>query len=376
MRVVAVRPDADEAVGGHRHRHDPAVLGLRAGDRRVQLRQLVHELAGPLHERLLARTRRRRRLVRADEQDALVARPAEDVRRLVLIDEDRMAAAELAADERRHRRRQDAERVHRAEVPPQRLERRRRVVARHDDRAGAHDAAVGHDLHALAAGADARDGGALEDQRPPPHGFGGQAEGGAVRIDEGVPRRPDRADALEPGLLPEPRGRQPRTLDACRAHGRQLAPQPLVVAVAQADAQRGIGHQLAADPEPPDRRPEIQAGAPERLPQVARDAETVPLLQLAERHRRLEPQQARARRRSALADAVRLDERDADAGRREHVGGRAAGEAAADDRHLHVQFTAVTRIRGLPGFWISIQPVGNAVAGSHDFNRRSRRILL
>jgi hypothetical protein len=136
------------------------------------------------------------------------------------------------------------------------------------------------------------------------------------------------------------------------------------------DAKRGIGHELAADPEAPDGGRHVETGPAERLPEVPRHAEPVLRLERVEGHGGLEPQQARARSRTALADPAGLDQRHADARGREHVSRRAARQAAAENGHLHVERAAVARVGRLTGLGVTIQPVGDAVAGSHDFSCR------
>src|SRR5687767_12134246 len=48
-------------------------FGLKAGDRGIERRELVHQLPGPLDERLVARARRNLRLVGPRKHDAVLA---------------------------------------------------------------------------------------------------------------------------------------------------------------------------------------------------------------------------------------------------------------------------------------------------------------
>jgi hypothetical protein len=99
---------------------------------------------------------------------------------------------------------------------------------------------------------------------------------------------------------------------------------------------------VGADPKAPQRRREVERGAAESLPHVARRPQAVQLRGFLERGVQVLPQQAGARRRPAGADAIRFEEDDMDAGGRERRGARASCQPAADDRDARTDFTALS----------------------------------
>ena len=80
-RVIAVRPDERQAVGGPSVRRVPTVVRLNSRNIRIDRRQLVHQLTGALNESLLPEPRRNDVAVCAGHEQLLVVDPADDVRR-------------------------------------------------------------------------------------------------------------------------------------------------------------------------------------------------------------------------------------------------------------------------------------------------------
>ncbi len=79
---VAVRAGEQQAVRPRHRARRPAVFGRRAGNHRIEPRQLVHQLTGALHDRLVALTRGDRLLIGAAEHHSAVPRVQQHMRRL------------------------------------------------------------------------------------------------------------------------------------------------------------------------------------------------------------------------------------------------------------------------------------------------------
>ena len=102
-REVAVRTNDRQVVRGSVVVDVPSPFGLQAGNRRIERRQLVHQLADLRHEQLLARPAGDRRPVGPGHQDAIVLQPAHQVRRHVSVAQRRRSLAGLTPHRRRQR---------------------------------------------------------------------------------------------------------------------------------------------------------------------------------------------------------------------------------------------------------------------------------
>ena len=217
MRIVAMRADVHQAVGGHAVRHLPPVLRLQAGDRRIHRQQLVHQLAGPLHEHRRSRSRaasrpgpRRRRA--ADRRASIGSDAAACVS---VAQHDRSGSPSCLRTAAGHRLGQHQVGLAPLEVPPQRLELRRGAAGGDDDRAGA-DRALRRSMTSTCFRAKRTflTGECSKQRRPAPSGSGRQPEAGAIRIErEAVARSarppPRRASCCASSCF----GRQPRHVE-------------------------------------------------------------------------------------------------------------------------------------------------------------------
>ncbi len=202
------------------------------------------------------------------------------------------------------------------------------------------------DLDGLAAGLDAADDGALVDLRP--FGYRGRREAEARAIGvEGLTLCPDRAVGRDTGFLGNAACGQPGTLQAG-------VPSRLVLTLQLA---RGLGavpreeHQvlrrkIGANPQPAQRRPEIERGAPEGLPHVASGPEAMLRRRGLERGVEVLPQQARTAGRGAGPDSVRFEQDDLDARGRERRRAGTPGKPSAHNRDGYTQSPAMSRIVG------------------------------
>src|SRR6185295_11440393 len=76
VRKVAVRPDAGQSVRSTGIIRRPAERRLQAGDIRIQSRELVHQLTGPLDDDLVAQARSGRFGIGAGDEQPILADPA------------------------------------------------------------------------------------------------------------------------------------------------------------------------------------------------------------------------------------------------------------------------------------------------------------
>ena len=142
VRKVAVRSDARQSVRGARVIRRPAELRLQAGDIRIQRRELVHQLAGALHDRLVAQARRRRGRIGASDEQSFDRRPSARVcGGSAQVAHDRVAAAQCLSHRRRHRGGERQVRRPEPEVARERLEQRGRHAGGDDDARDANPAA-------------------------------------------------------------------------------------------------------------------------------------------------------------------------------------------------------------------------------------------
>ena len=133
MRIVAMRADVHQAVGGLPVRQLPAVLRPQARNGRIHRQQLVHQLTGALNEHRLAPLRRRLVLVGAAHEQALVVSPANPVARCLRVLQRHASVTELLAHRRRHRLGHHEIALATLEVAAQRLELRRGAAGGDDD---------------------------------------------------------------------------------------------------------------------------------------------------------------------------------------------------------------------------------------------------
>jgi hypothetical protein len=106
-----VGPAIRQAVARPRVGGIPTGNGWDAGDGRVRNGQLIHELAGPLHEGTGARAVGHGWPIGAREQDPVVLPPPQEVERLVRVAQRRRAAAGLTTHRSRQALGQDDVRV-------------------------------------------------------------------------------------------------------------------------------------------------------------------------------------------------------------------------------------------------------------------------
>ena len=106
-------------------------------------------------------------------------------------------------------------------------------------------------------------------------------------------------------------------------------------------------------------------------------ATPVRLLQRLEPHPGLRPDHARTFRAAPLSDLPRLEQAGPDAGRSEQIGGRTAGQSAADDGHVGHHRASEAGDRRLLRSRVTREPEGSTVAGHGDtlFNRTGRRAI-
>jgi len=137
---------------------------------------------------------------------------------------------------------------------------------------------------------------------------------------------------------------QPRAFDAGVAprlvFALQLQLTPGLRAARQHD--HVLRRHVGADADAPQRRREIERRAAESLPHVARRPQPVQLRRLLERGVEVLPQEPRAGRGPARADAVRFEQDDFDAGGGERRGAGASCQPAANDRDARTDFTALS----------------------------------